>query len=78
MRQRSNRVWVALLVGAAFSLLLATVAMAATIVGDDGPNTLNGTSRGDLVRAKGGDDTVNSLGGRDFVIAGDGTRAQQR
>jgi RTX calcium-binding nonapeptide repeat (4 copies) len=75
MRQRSNRVWVALLVGAAFSLVMATVAMAATIVGDDGPNTLTGTPRGDLVRAKGGDDTVSSLGGRDFVVAGDGNDA---
>ena len=37
MSQRSNRVWVALLAATAFSLLLATIAMAATIVGDDGP-----------------------------------------
>ena len=46
--------------------------MAATIVGDDGPNMLTGTDQRDVILAKGGDDTVNALAARDLVRAGQG------
>jgi hypothetical protein len=40
LSQRSNRLLIAISGAAALSLLVAAAAMAARIVGDDGPNTL--------------------------------------
>jgi Ca2+-binding RTX toxin-like protein len=59
---------------AALALLgsAAAVAIAATVVGTDSGETLNGTQLPDRVFARGGDDTVNALAGPDRVFAGDG------
>ena len=46
--------------------------MAATIIGDNGPNNLTGTDQRDHIFAKGGDDTVNALARADWILAGDG------
>jgi hypothetical protein len=45
---------------------------AATIVGTDGPDTLRGTNRDDVIAAKGGRDTVLGLQGDDLVCGGSG------
>jgi hypothetical protein len=62
----------ALAVVAAVSLVAATVAMAATIVGDASSNVLTGTEQRDRILARGGDDTVNGLGAADLVRSGQG------
>ena len=72
MRQRSSTFRVGLAAIAALSLASATVAMAATMIGDGGPNELVGSERHDRILARGGDDTVQALGGPDLVHAGAG------
>jgi len=72
MNQRSNRSLLGLLAAAALTLVFASVAMAATIVGDNGPNDLTGTDQRDRIVARGGDDTVDARAGRDRVHAGAG------
>ena len=72
MRQRSSTFLVGLAAIAALSLASATVAMAATMIGDGGPNELVGSERHDRILARGGDDTVQALGGPDLVHAGAG------
>ena len=42
----------------------------ATIVGDDGPDTLKGSKRGDVIDANLGKNKVNSGGGNDTICAG--------
>ena len=54
MRQRTNRILAAVAVGASTSLIVAAVATAATIVGTDKSETLNGTNGADRIDAKGG------------------------
>lgn len=44
----------------------------ATIVGDDGDNTLDGTDGPDVIFAGGGNDLVNGRGGDDVICGGDG------
>jgi hypothetical protein len=51
MAQRSNRFLAVLTAVIAAGFMTATAAMAAKIVGDDGPNTLTGTDGRDLIRA---------------------------
>ena len=72
MRQPSNRFLTSLAATAAVSLMAATVAMAATIVGDASSNVLTGTEQRDLILAGAGDDTVNALGAADLVRTGQG------
>jgi Ca2+-binding RTX toxin-like protein len=72
LSQRSNRLLTVIAGALGLSLMFAAVAMAARVVGDDGPNSLTGTPVRDLIVAKGGDDTVNALGGTDLVSAGAG------
>jgi len=72
VRQRSNRFLTILAVATALSLVAATVAMAARIVGDASSNVLTGTDERDHIVARGGDDTVNALAGADLVRAGAG------
>ena len=72
MSQRSNRLILIITGVIALPLVVATAAMAARLVGDDGPNTLTGTPFADRILAKGGDDTVSALAGRDLVHAGAG------
>ena len=43
-----------------------------TKVGDDGPNTIRGTNRRDVICADEGNDTVFGLGGNDFLFGGPG------
>jgi len=58
------------LVGA---LVLASgVALAATINGDNGPDTLTGTPRADLIRGYGGNDNITGGKGVDRIYAGAG------
>jgi hypothetical protein len=46
--------------------------LAATIIGDDGANVLNGTSGDDVIWAGEGNDTVNGMGGNDTICLGPG------
>ncbi|MCW2794218.1 MAG: Hemolysin-type calcium-binding repeat-containing protein, partial [Nocardioides sp.] len=41
------------------------------VVGSDGDDVLLGTDRGEVFSGRGGDDRVESAGGRDFVVEGD-------
>ncbi len=41
-------------------------------LGDDNPNTINGTENGDGIEGRGGDDTLNGLAGDDTLIGGGG------
>ncbi len=55
------------------ALVLASgVALAATINGDNGPNTLIGTMRADLIRGYGGNDNITGGKGVDRIYAGAG------
>jgi Ca2+-binding RTX toxin-like protein len=55
------------------ALVLASgVALAATINGDDDPNTLTGTPRADLIRGYGGNDNITGGKGVDRIYAGPG------
>jgi Ca2+-binding RTX toxin-like protein len=60
---------------AVVALGAASVAIAATINGDDGPNTLVGTPHGDTINGLGGDDRVIGLGGNDKIRGGSGDDA---
>jgi hypothetical protein len=44
---------------------VASVATAATVIGDNGPNVITGTFDRDRILVRGGADTVNALAGRD-------------
>ena len=72
MRQRSNWLLTVLAVATALSLVAATVAMAARIVGDASSNVLTGTEQRDDIIARAGDDTVNALAAADLIRAGAG------
>jgi len=52
--------------------VLAGVAMAALINGNNANNTLVGTSRADHIWGYGGNDTIRGRGGDDEVMGGDG------
>ena len=55
------------------TLVLASgVALAATINGDNGPNTLTGTMRADLIRGYGSNDKITGGKGVDRIYAGAG------
>ena len=65
---------------AAFALALPAAAaapscfgQAATKVGTSGNDTINGTSRADVIVALAGNDTVNGLGANDRLCGGAGT-----
>src|SRR4051812_19564317 len=51
-------------------LTTAAVAVAATIIGDDGDNRLIGTRTADVIDAKGGNDHVRGRKGDDRVTSG--------
>jgi len=44
----------------------------ATIVGDDGPETIRGTKHRDVIVGNGGNDTIKGLGGNDRICGGSG------
>ncbi len=48
------------------------VALAETVNGDDGPNTLYGTAQADIIRGYGGNDRIYPGNGVDQVYAGRG------
>lgn len=52
--------------------VFAAVAMAATITGDDDPESLRGTNQADTITANGGDDKVDARAGADTVDLGVG------
>ena len=49
MRQRSNTFFLLFAIVTALSLVTAAIAMAATIIGDNGPNNLTGTDQRDRI-----------------------------
>ena len=53
-------------------LVFAGVALAALIKGDDGPNTLVGTPKGDAIYGYGGADRIQGRGGADVLYLGGG------
>ena len=53
-------------------LVFAGVALAALIKGDDGPNTLVGTPKGDAIYGYGGADRIQGRGGADALYLGGG------
>jgi Ca2+-binding RTX toxin-like protein len=75
VRERTNAILGTTALAVALLLAGATAAMAVKVVGDSGSNDLTGTDRPDLIRAKGGDDTVHALAGPDLVILGAGNDA---
>lgn len=50
----------------------AGAALAANLVGDDGPNRLVGTAENDLLRGRGGNDRLVGGGDSDRLFGGDG------
>ena len=54
-------------------LVFAGVALAALIKGDDGPNTLVGTPKGDAIYGYGGADRIHAWGGDDTLRLGEGS-----
>lgn len=61
------------LAGLCMALLLvvfAGTALAKTINGNDGRNTLIGIDRSDVIRGFGGDDVLRGRGGNDVLIGG--------
>src|ERR1700749_3510080 len=48
----------------------AALASAATLVGDEGDNTLTGTPRADYILGHQGNDTLEGKGGRDLIRGG--------
>ena len=62
----------ALAIAAAGCAIAAPVALAATINGTSGNDTLMGTSSPDTIKALAGDDTVWGQGGNDLIDAGSG------
>ena len=54
-------------------LAFAGVALAALIEGDDGPNTLVGTPKGDAIYGYGGADRIEGRGGGDALRLGGGS-----
>src|SRR5918994_1083959 len=57
----------------AMVFMFAGVALAALIEGNDGPNTLVGTPRGDAIYGYGGADLIHARGGGDAVRLGGGS-----
>jgi RTX calcium-binding nonapeptide repeat (4 copies) len=53
-------------------LVFAGVALAALIKGDDGPNTLVGTPKGDAIYGYGGADRIRGRSGADALYLGGG------
>jgi Ca2+-binding RTX toxin-like protein len=64
---------VLIFVAAAVMVVLSTgAALAATFVGTEGRDMIEGTGRTDRISGSGGDDRLNGLGGKDVVRGGDG------
>lgn len=62
-----------IIVGAVCAVLASgAVALAATIIGTNGPDTLIGTTGNDNIKALGGNDRVLGLAGDDRIKGGDG------
>ena len=57
-------------ISAAIVLIAATAALAATINGTPGPDTLVGTPQNDVINGFGGDDRIVGLAGRDRIDGG--------
>src|SRR5687767_6054296 len=66
--------WVAKSVAAGLTIaaLLALPALAKTIVGTNGPETLRGSKKGDRISARGGNDRLFGLAGNDVLDGGPG------
>ena len=53
-------------------VLSAGVALAASFIGSDAPNTIVGTAGGDVMEGRGGGDALHGEGSVDAVYGGDG------
>jgi len=57
----------------AIALLAATgVALAKTVIGGPGPNTINGSSAADYLEGRGGNDFIRGYAGKDRILGQDG------
>ena len=70
--RRRSRVARAVVGGCAVAFLLALPALALSIVGTNGRDTIRGTPGADRISARGGDDKVFGLAGDDVLIGGPG------
>ena len=52
--------------------LFASVAVAASLIGTEGRDVIDGTKWAEVIRGLGGGDTLNGRGGKDTVRGGDG------
>ena len=68
----SRRIAILVAVMGLMMVLFAGVAVAQTIVGTDGPNTLIGTRQDDVIRGLGGADTIVGRGDKDALFGGAG------
>ena len=71
-KRRRSRVARAVVGGCAVAFLLALPALALSIVGTNGRDTIRGTPGADRISARGGDDKVFGLAGDDVLIGGPG------
>lgn len=60
------------LVATLFLALTASVAVAKTFVGTEGPDTIKGTNKADFIRGLGGNDTLQGRLGNDRIYGGTG------
>lgn len=72
MKSPTRNLFTGLVASLAMLSIFATVALAATITGDDDPENLRGTNRVDTIVAKGGNDKIDARRGSDSVDAGTG------
>jgi Ca2+-binding RTX toxin-like protein len=69
---RRTRIITTLVAVGTLGMVLAAVAMAATIIGTDDGERLRGTNNGDTISGNGGRDKIQALAGDDIVSGGTG------
>lgn len=72
MNSPTRKLFTGLVAATALLSVFATVALAATITGDDDPENLRGTNRVDTITANGGNDRIDARRGSDTIDAGTG------
>jgi Ca2+-binding RTX toxin-like protein len=72
MKKGTRRVGLLLASMMMMLVVVGGVAWAATWVGTNGPDNVDGTPAADRLNAKGGNDTVDGRGGADSIWGGDG------
>jgi hypothetical protein len=66
-----RRVTILMLAASLLVALVASVAVAKTVRGTNGPDTLRGTNEADTLNGRGGADEIYARGGADLLIGGD-------